>query len=369
MSRNIERVQLSLSETLHFDEVIDVRSPLEFSEDHMSGAVNLPVLSDIERAHVGTIFKQESNFIARKVGAALVSKNIAHHLETHFAGKGKDYRPLVYCWRGGQRSGSIAMILSEIGWATTVVENGYRGYRSHVIETITAKATELSFVVLNGFTGSGKTLLLKELENTGHQVLDLEGIASHKGSVFGGDPVAPQPAQKRFESVIYDFLARFDPTRPVWIEAESAKIGRLNLPNPLWQKMKLSPVIEIVSPLEARAAYLTADYQEWLGDSARVSRTIDRLKEFQARRTLEEWKGMSERGEWEALATRLLKEHYDRRYSVAGSGHFQSPSAIEGLRDHRPDTVRQCALALSEKALDLFARVPAGPHPNSPTPN
>ena len=239
-----------------------------------------------------------------------------------------------------------------------VEDSGYRGYRSHVIETITAKATELSFVVLNGFTGSGKTLLLKELENTGHQVLDLEGIASHKGSVFGGDPVAPQPAQKRFESVIYDFLARFDPMRPVWIEAESAKIGRLNLPNPLWQKMKLSPVIEIVSPLEARAAYLTADYQEWLGDSARVSRTIDRLKEFQARRTLEEWKGMSERGEWEALATRLLKEHYDRRYSVAGSGHFQSPSAIEGLRDHRPDTVRQCALALSEKALDLFARVP-----------
>lgn len=330
-----------------FDEVVDVRSPSEFAEDHVSGAINLPVLNDAERARVGTIYKQVSPFEARKVGAALVSRNIAEHLEAHFSGKERDYRPLVYCWRGGQRSGSLALILAEIGWGVALVEGGYKAYRAKALATIGEKAAALSCIVLNGYTGAGKTLLLRELEALGEQVLDLESLASHKGSVFGGNPESPQPSQKRFESLLYDRMRTFTADRPVYLEAESAKIGRINLPNPLWQRMKVAPVIEIVSPLAARAAYLTADYGEWLGDGLRIARTLDRLKGFHSGQAIAAWKAMAERGEWELLVARLLAEHYDRRYSVGGNGHFQAPVVSLDLPAHDAGEVRRCALAIA----------------------
>jgi len=355
MSRTIGKISFPLPEGSHFHEMIDVRAPVEFAEDHVTGAINLPVLNDEERCLVGTIYKQSSPFDARKIGASLVSKNIAAHLDSYFSTKARDYRPLLYCWRGGQRSGSMATVLNDIGWATTVVDGGYRSYRSHVIETIRRKSEELSLIVLNGFTGSGKTLILKSLEKSGQQVLDLEAMASHKGSVFGGDPENPQPAQKRFESLLFDRIASFDPTRPVFVEAESSKIGKLNLPNPLWQHMKKAPVVEICSPLESRAAYLTADYREWLSDPGRVKRTIDRFKGFHSDRILTEWKLMSERGEWEELVTLLLSEHYDRRYSIGGSGSFESPSFTLPLPAHDPASVERCAAELVEKSTSLFA--------------
>ena len=355
MSRSVEYVVLPLPQGSHFHEVIDVRAPVEFVEDHLTGAINLPVLDDEERRRVGTIYKHDSPFEARKLGAVLVSRNIAAHLESHFSTKGKDYRPLLYCWRGGQRSGSLATVLNDIGWATTVIEGGYRNYRSHVITTIRCHSESLALIVLNGFTGSGKTLILKSLESCGQQVLDLEALACHKGSVFGGDPDSPQPAQKRFESLIFDRLSTFDPSRPVFIEAESAKIGRLNLPNPLWQRMKGAPVVEVRSPLESRAAYLTADYREWLDDPARVQRTIDRLKGFHADRTLLEWKAMSERGEWFSLVTDLLAEHYDKCYAVGGSGHFEAPAMTLELPQHDEASVARCAAQLIEKSRFLVA--------------
>ena len=254
MGRNIVKMQFPLPESEPHDEIFDVRAPSEFAGDHITGAINLPVLNDEERARVGTIYKQVSAFEARKIGAALVSENIARHLAEHFSDKPREYRPLVYCWRGGQRSGSLATVLADIGWQVGLVDGGYKAFRHHVVETISAKADALRFVVLNGFTGAGKTLVLKAMSERGEQVLDLEGLANHKGSVFGGDPDNPQPAQKRFETLLFDKLKTFSEDRPVFLEAESAKIGRLNLPNPLWQRMKAAPVIEIVSPLAARAA-------------------------------------------------------------------------------------------------------------------
>lgn len=354
MNRTIGKVSFPPPEKSQYHEIIDVRAPIEFAEDHVTGAINLPVLNDEERCLVGTIYKQSSPFDARKIGASLVSKNIAAHLDSHFAAKEKDYRPLIYCWRGGQRSGSMATVLNDIGWATTVVDGGYRSYRAYVNETIQRKSEELSFLVLNGFTGAGKTLVLKSLERSGHQVVDLEAMACHKGSVFGGDPENPQPAQKRFESLLFDRIARFEPTRPVYVEAESSKIGRLNLPNPLWQRMKQAPVVEIRSPLGSRAAYLTGDYREWLLDPGRVKRTIDRLKGFHSDRILSEWKLMSERGEWEELVTCLLSEHYDRRYSVGGSGAFERPSLVLHLPAHDPASVELCAEELVEQSALLL---------------
>lgn len=355
MPRNLTRIPFPEAMRRGFDEIIDVRSPSEYREDHVTGAISLPVLDDAERTRVGTIHKEVSPFEARKAGAALVSANIARHLETHFAGKGRDYRPLLYCWRGGQRSGSLALVLGEIGWETAVLAGGYKAYRARVVATIAERAAELPWIVVNGFTGAGKTLLLRALAARGEQVLDLEGLASHKGSVFGGDPGRPQPAQKRFESLLHDRLAAFVAERPVYVEAESSKIGALNVPNPVWQRMKAAPVVEIASPLPARAAYLASDYRDWLGDPDRVRRTIDRLKGFHADRTLAGWKDLAAAGAWEDLVARLLAEHYDRRYSTGGSGHFRAPSAVVALSRHDPGSVSEAAGELARAGAELFA--------------
>lgn len=333
-------VPLSLAD---YDEIIDVRSPSEFAEDHITGALNFPVLFDEQRVEVGTIYKQVSAFDARKLGAAMVSQNIARHLESHFSAKPKEYRALIYCWRGGQRSGSLATVLSDVGWDVSQLEGGYRAYRREVIKEIEAFTGGVTLAVLNGYTGAGKTLILQEIRRQGGQVLDLEGLAKHKGSVFGGDLSAPQPAQKRFESLIFDEIRSMGRTHPVFIEAESAKIGRLNLPNALWQKMKRSTVFEINSPLGARADYLTNDYVEWLGDAERIVMTLDRLKGFHPAKTIESWKKMVEREAWRDLVADLLAKHYDKRYNVKGDGNYAVPSHSFELARHDDESVATCA--------------------------
>lgn len=354
MAKQVARIQITDERFESADEVIDVRAPSEFAADHISGAINLPVLDDAEREQVGTIYKQESSFVARKIGASLVSANIGRHLAEHFADKPKGYRPVVYCWRGGQRSGSLGIVLSNIGWDVCMIEGGYKTYRRHVSETIESIASELKLAVLNGYTGAGKTLILKQLEKGGAQVLDLEGLACHKGSVFGGDPNNPQPAQKRFESLLYDKLRTFDFGEPVFIEAESAKVGRLNLPNPLWQKMKISPVIEIDSPLAARAAYLKSDYEEWLEDLDRIHWTLDRLVSFHSKKQVQRWRDLAEEGSWFDFVAELLSEHYDKCYTVGGTGHFQKPTTSVALPSHSPDEISRAAQELTQKAKVLY---------------
>jgi tRNA 2-selenouridine synthase len=189
-----------------FDAVIDTRSPAEFADDHIPGAVNLPVLTDTERAEVGTLYKQVSPFAARKVGAAYVSRNIARHLETHFADKPKEYRALVYCWRGGQRSGSFALVLGQVGFRTTVLAGGYKAYRGEVMDGLREMAGRITFRVLAGRTGSGKTAVLRELDTRGGNVLDLEDLAAHRGSLLGSEPGCPQPPQRLFESRLFQRL-------------------------------------------------------------------------------------------------------------------------------------------------------------------
>ena len=239
-----------------FDEVIDVRSPAEFAEDHVPRARNHPVLDDAERAEVGTLYKQVSPFESKKRGAALVSRNIARHLEETFRSRDRGWRPLVYCWRGGKRSGAMTHVLREVGWQAAQLEGGYKAYRREVVAQLESLPRRFRYVVLCGETGSGKSRLLEALGALDAQVLDLEQFAAHRGSVLGNLPATPQPAQKMFETRLWDALRALDPAAPVFVEAESKKIGQIQVPDALLETMRSGHCIRIEAPLEARVQFL-----------------------------------------------------------------------------------------------------------------
>ncbi|MEM9393577.1 MAG: tRNA 2-selenouridine(34) synthase MnmH [Pseudomonadota bacterium] len=310
---------------LDFDEIIDVRSPSEYAEDHIAGAVNLPVLSDAERAQVGTIYTQESPFKARKIGAALVAQNAARHLQTFLSDKPGGYRPLVYCWRGGQRSNAFASILSQIGWRSEVLKGGYKSYRRLVVETLYKRPLPSLVMLLDGDTGSGKTEILQNLVGLDWQIIDLEHMARHRGSVLGGF-AEPQPSQKSFESNLAWQVSRLDPNRPVVVEAESSKVGAINLPPSLWSAMRLAPRLVLQVPRLARVRHLLRNY----GDLS-LAETSDRLGLLRRQhgvKQLEQWQDMLARGETEALALSLMELHYDPLYRRGREGRTGSPLSL-----------------------------------------
>lgn len=298
---------------LPFDTVIDVRSPAEYAEDHIPGAVSLPALSNEERAEVGTIYKQQSPFLARKLGAALVARNVAGHLLGPLADKGGGWRPLVYCWRGGQRSGSFATILGQIGWRVDTIAGGYKSYRALVVKALYEAPFPAPVVVLDGNTGSAKTELLNLLPDQGVQVIDLEGLARHRGSLFGAME-GGQPDQKMFETRLAMAIGALDPTRPVVVEAESSKVGECRLPPGLWKAMQAAPRLAIAAPAEARAAYLTRAYGDLIADTGRLAATIALLRPLHAAEVIEDWQAMAGAGQYQALAQSLMERHYDPRY-------------------------------------------------------
>ncbi|MCR8723757.1 tRNA 2-selenouridine(34) synthase MnmH [Frigidibacter sp. ROC022] len=315
----IQLDSLSALGSLPFDEVIDVRSPAEFAEDHVPGAISLPVLSNAERAEVGTIYKQVDPFVARKVGAALVAKNAARHLQGPLADRPYRWRPLVYCWRGGQRSGSFASILAQIGWRADTIEGGYKAYRKLVVQEVYDRQPAPRLVLLDGNTGTAKTRLLALLAEAGAQVLDLEGLAEHRGSLFGGfgGLQAPQPSQKMFESRLAAALQGFDPAQVVFAEAEAAKIGDLLVPKGVWQGMLAAERIEISAPLAARADFLMQSYSDLIEDGAVLAARLDKLRPYHAAEVIEEWHGLAAAGSFHALAQQLMALHYDPRYAKA----------------------------------------------------
>ena len=295
-----------------FDDIIDVRAPAEFAEDHLPGAISLPVLSDEERARVGTIYKQVSPFTARKLGAALVARNAAAHLEGALADKPGGWRPLVYCWRGGQRSGSFATILSQIGWRVETLVGGYKAWRSLVVQAVYDTPVRPPVVVLDGNTGSAKTDILTFLPGLGVQVIDLEGLARHRGSLFGN--TGPQPSQKAFEGALAQALAGLDPARPVVVEAESSKIGNCRLPPEIWKAMVAAPRVAIAAPRAVRAAYLARAYGDLTADAGRLAATVDLLRPMHPGEVIEGWQALAGAGDFVALADGLMERHYDPRY-------------------------------------------------------
>ncbi len=338
--------------TLGFDDIIDARAPSEYLDDHIPGAISLPVLDDDERARVGTIYKQVSPFTARKVGAALVARNVAAHLEGPLADRTGGWRPLVYCWRGGQRSGSFATILSQVGWRVETLAGGYKAWRGLVVKAVYDDPFPAPVIVLDGNTGSAKTEVLNLLPARGVQVIDLEGMANHRGSVFGS--LGAQPSQRSFEARLAMAMAGLDPARPVVVEAESAKVGQCRLPPKLWRAMCDAPRISIDAPREERAAYLVRAYADLTSSPGRLARTIDGLRPFHAAELIANWQAMAAAGDYLSLADGLMQAHYDPRYNrhrsrmaapVTGIAapslaHDALPALADHLADHLAEAVR-----------------------------
>lgn len=303
-----------------FDTVIDVRSPGEFAEDHFPGAINLPVLDNDERARVGTIYVQQSPFLARKLGAALVFRNAANHIEGHLSHHEGGWRPLVYCWRGGQRSGSFSWMLQQIGWRAEVIEGGYRTYRRLVKQFLYDEPLPYGLVALDGYTGTAKTEILARLHARGVQVLDLEALANHRGSLLGEQP-GGQPSQKAFESALAAVLCGFDPARPVVVEAESSKIGSLILPPMLWVAMCQAPRILVSAAIEARTAYLIEAYDDILSDADRLRDRLSPLRFHRGHDVVDAWMDLISAGEKQALTRSLMELHYDPAYEKSRKAH------------------------------------------------
>ncbi len=319
---------MKLAEILNLshDMVIDVRSPAEFALDHVPGAVNLPVLNNEERARVGTIYVQDSPFKARKLGAALVFRNAARHIEEQLSHLEGGWRPLVYCWRGGQRSGSFTWMLQQIGWRAEVLPGGYQSYRRQVCTALYEDKLSFRVFALDGYTGTAKTAILNAFADLGGQVLDLEALARHRGSLLGGC-AEPQPSQKAFESAIIAQLMQFDPERPVLVEAEASKIGARSLPPALWTALCAAPRIDVVAPVVARVKYLCATYDDILSDHPRLEDKLGVLRAHRSNAVVDNWLGLSLAGEKRALTQALVQEHYDPTYQKARDRHAHTPLA------------------------------------------
>lgn len=307
------------------DAVIDARTPAEFDEDHVPGAINCPTLSNDERHIVGTLYKEQGAFEARRVGGAMVAANLATHLRTAFADRPRRWKPVVYCWRGGLRSAAMVQWLRLVGWDARQLAGGYKTWRTHVIATIAARAPALDFVVLCGPTGSAKTRVLHALAARGEQVLDLEAHANHRGSVLGLVTGTVQPSQKRFETCIAATLAAADPARPVYVEAESRRIGRLALPTPLFERMRFSPSIAIDADRAARLAFLLEDYAFLGEDRDDLARRIELLRGLQSNETVARWVEWAKAGALEPLFDDLMEHHYDPMYARSTQRRSEGP--------------------------------------------
>ncbi len=341
----MKHASTSLADLAAFDAIIDVRSPAEFAEDHIPGAINCPVLDNEQRIEVGTLYKQVSPFAAKKIGAAMVSENIARHIREHFLDRPKSWKPLIYCWRGGNRSGSMTTIFRAIGWSAGQLEGGYKAWRSHVVERLASLPNEFEFRVIAGATGSAKTRILQAIGELGEQVLDLETLASHKGSVLGILPGQPQPTQKWFETQVLVSLQAFDPARPVYVEAESRKIGNLHVPEALIQRIRAGACLNIEATPEARVDFLLRDYDYFLTLPEVVIQRLNALQSLLGRELVDHWHGLVHAGNWSSLISELLGKHYDPLYHRSQNRNFTGMAEMQNFAttDLSPAGIQQLA--------------------------
>ncbi len=340
-----------------FHTVIDARSPAEYAEDHLPGAVNWPVLDNDERREVGTEYVQVSAFDARKRGAPMVAQRIGTLLQAQVQDKPRDWQPLVYCWRGGKRSGTLAWFLDQIGFRTTLVQGGYKAFREQVREQLATLPLQFSYVVIAGRTGSGKTRLLHALAEAGAQVLDLEALAKHRGSVLGGLPFEPQPSQKAFETQVWTLLSAFDASRPVYVESESRKIGQLQVPTALLDRMRSDGrVVMVTMPDLARVQLLLEDYGFFTEQLDRFCGHLDTLIEMRGRDTVEHWQALARDGRWAEVFGELMRQHYDPLYLKSMQRNY---AGVVNAHEVRLPDGGQVALREAAAAVLAFERTAA----------
>jgi tRNA 2-selenouridine synthase len=360
---SVKNLVVPVDELAMFEEVIDVRSPLEFAEDHIPGAVNAPVLSNEERAVVGTLYK-DSPFEATRVGAAMVARNIAHHLDTLFAGRPRNWRPLIYCWRGGKRSAAMTVWFNMIGWQARQLDGGYKSYRCSVLDRLERVPPLFTYIALAGHTGTGKTRLLHALAEAGEQVLDLEGLARHRGSLLGALPDSPQPTQKAFDTALAAVLSGFDPARTVFVEAESRRIGRINLPTPLLDAFRGGRCVQVVAPLETRVRFLLEDYGHLFEKPQYFKDQLERLVGLHSRQTVEHWHALIDAGERGRLFAELVEQHYDPAYARSSLRSFGSIDhalkfAFDPCAADRVDQARRLTAMIRESEEAALTACPA----------
>lgn len=350
--KSVKNLLVSIDRLRDFDEIVDVRTPLEFAEDHVPGAINAPVLSNEERVIVGTMYKQVSPFEATRVGAAMVARNIAHHLDTLFADKPRNWRPLVYCWRGGKRSGAMTTWLNMIGWQARQLEGGYKSYRRDVMERLGMLPGRFRYVVLIGPTGSGKTRLLQALSAAGAQTLDLEGLAAHRGSLLGALPGHPQPSQKAFDSALLARLSGFDPAKPVFAEAEGRRIGSITISDAVLDNLHAASCVQVEARREDRIAFLLQDYAHLFDDPAFFKAQLSKLVALHSRERVERWHRLIDDDARAALFAELIDYHYDPAYGRSSQALYRAlPHASRMLfRPNDADSVDQAKALLARLA-------------------
>jgi len=331
-------------QSLTVDTIIDVRASAEYEEDHLPDAINLPVLNNAQRAEVGTIYTQDSPFKARKIGGALVAQNTARHLQGPLAEKDGGWQPLVYCWRGGQRSGAFATILDQVGWRVQLLNGGYQSYRRAVVKMLYENQLPHRIMLIEGGTGTAKTALLHRLAEQGAQIIDLEGLADHRGSLFGAISTA-QPSQKMFETRVARELITLDPDKITFVEAESSKVGNRIIPPSLWTLMMAAPHIHITAPLRARSQFLCRAYADLTQDKAALGNQLDKLRPYHSRERLAQWHAQVQTNDWRSLAAGLIADHYDPRYARSKMLRGDAVYAFE-VSDLEDQTLTQTAESL-----------------------
>jgi tRNA 2-selenouridine synthase len=333
-----------------FSAIIDARSEAEFAEDHLPGAQNWPTLNDEERRLVGTLNAQQNPFEARKRGAALAAANIARHVDAKVIDQPRGWQPLLYCWRGGKRSGSLALVLDQIGFRVSVVEGGYKAFRSAVLADLPLQAQRLGYQVVCGPTGSGKTRLLQALAQAGAQVLDLEDLACHRSSVLGQVPGQAQPTQKRFDTLVWNQLRLFDAARPVFVESESKKVGNLAVPESLIAAMRASRCLRLELADDERVGLLLEDYAFFVADPELFCDRLAALTTLRGKAVVEEWQAQVRAGDVEPVVRDLLLKHYDPGYAASIERNFRQygNAPVIAPRD-------RSAAAMSDLARSLVA--------------
>ena len=331
-----------------FSTIIDARSEDEFAHDHLPGAINWPTLNNAERALIGTMFKQINPFEAQKLGAALAAANISRHIAQNALSLPRNWQPLVYCWRGGKRSGSLSLVLGQIGFKVTLIEGGYKAFRAALLTDMPRRVERLSYRVICGPTGSGKTRLLETLAREGAQVLDLEALASHRSSVLGVLPGRPQPSQKHFDTLVWTALCQFDPTRPVFVESESRKVGNLSVPESLMLAMRASPCVHLQLSDAERVGLLMEDYDFFVRDPAFFCRRLEALVELRGHKTVEDWQQRVHNGDVASVVEDLLRTHYDPTYATSLERNFKhsTRAPVIELADRSEGSMRAAAHTL-----------------------